>query len=240
MTKMTGLDAFYNESEDKIWFGNLISELARLNNENERMIAAAILSNYRLSKAKSDTLGRQGFYQFDWVSGFTTNEDFEKQCVEFLGLLAMGHEYRESPIPGEEGTFNVRKGEDFLYHDDEDDWYGSYDSFYFRRSELVNFFPELDICNVDCTLVSDSQLKDAESMPDWRGKDTVMRVLAAMYILLSKDPNFKWGDGVSMDKIVKEISYTILETAKEDVSGTKPRNIKKIIACAFDVLNSKK
>ncbi len=25
----------------------------------------------------------------------------------------MGHEYRESPIPGEEGTFNVRKGEDF-------------------------------------------------------------------------------------------------------------------------------
>ncbi len=44
MTKMTGLDAFYNESEDKIWFGNLISELARLNNENERMIAAAILS----------------------------------------------------------------------------------------------------------------------------------------------------------------------------------------------------
>lgn len=43
MTKMTGLDAFYNESEDKIWFGNLISELARLNNENERMIAAAIL-----------------------------------------------------------------------------------------------------------------------------------------------------------------------------------------------------
>ncbi|WP_301184010.1 hypothetical protein [Escherichia coli] len=24
MTKMTGLDAFYNESEDKIWFGNLI------------------------------------------------------------------------------------------------------------------------------------------------------------------------------------------------------------------------
>ncbi|QLR80410.1 hypothetical protein [Citrobacter freundii] len=42
MTKMTGLDAFYNESEDKIWFGNLISELARLNNENERMIAAAI------------------------------------------------------------------------------------------------------------------------------------------------------------------------------------------------------
>ncbi|MGE2614409.1 hypothetical protein ACPSX4_23670, partial [Escherichia coli] len=52
MTKMTGLDAFYNESEDKIWFGNLISELARLNNENERMIAAAILSNYRLSKAK--------------------------------------------------------------------------------------------------------------------------------------------------------------------------------------------
>ncbi|MCV5289905.1 hypothetical protein OFB97_31720, partial [Escherichia coli] len=84
-------------------------------------------------------------------------------------------------------------------------------------------------CNVDCTLVSDSQLKDAESMPDWRGKDTVMRVLAAMYILLSKDPNFKWGDGVSMDKIVKEISYTILETAKEDVSGTKPKNIKKII-----------
>ena len=240
MTKMTGLDAFYNESEDKIWFGNLISELARLNNENERMIAAAILSNYRLSKTKPDTLGGLGFYQFDWVSGFTTNEDFEKQCVEFLGLLAMGHEYRESPIPGEEGTFNVRKGEDFLYHDDEDDWYGSYDSFYFRRSELVNFFPELDICNVDCTLVSDSQLKDAESMPDWRGKDTVMRVLAAMYILLSKDPNFKWGDGVSMDKIVKEISYTILETAKEDVSGTKPRNIKKIIACAFDVLNSKK
>ncbi|MCV5633025.1 hypothetical protein OFN23_33270, partial [Escherichia coli] len=83
----------------------------------------------------------------------------------------------------EEGTFHVRKGEDFLYHDDEDDWYGSYDSFYFKRSEVVNFFPELDICNVDCTLVSDSQLKDAESMPDWRGKDTVMRVLAAMYIL---------------------------------------------------------
>ena len=55
MTKMTGLDAFYNESEDKIWFGNLISELARLNNENERMIAAAILSNYRLSKTKPDT-----------------------------------------------------------------------------------------------------------------------------------------------------------------------------------------
>ncbi|EFA4604893.1 hypothetical protein E0N15_07320, partial [Escherichia coli] len=103
MTKMTGLDAFYNESEDKIWFGNLISELARLNNENERMIAAAILSNYRLSKTKPDTLGGLGFYQFDWVSGFTTNEDFEKQCVEFLGLLAMGHEYRESPIPGEEG-----------------------------------------------------------------------------------------------------------------------------------------
>ncbi len=126
VTKMTGLDAFYNESEDKIWFGNLISELARLNNENERMIAAAILSNYRLSKTKPDTLGGLGFYQFDWVSGFTTNEDFEKQCVEFLGLLAMGHEYRESPIPGEEGTFNVRKGEDFLYHDDEDDWYGSY------------------------------------------------------------------------------------------------------------------
>lgn len=37
------------------------------------------------------------------------------------------------------------------------------------------------------------------------------------------------GDGVSMDKIVKEISYTILETAKEDVSGTKPRNIKKLL-----------
>ncbi|MCQ6646595.1 hypothetical protein NO373_09905 [Escherichia coli] len=65
--------------------------------------------------------------------------------MEFLGLLAMGHEYRESPIPGEEGTFNVRKGEDFLYHDDEDDWYGSYDSFYFKRSEVVNFFPELDM-----------------------------------------------------------------------------------------------
>ncbi|MCZ5481593.1 hypothetical protein O5584_08355 [Escherichia coli] len=61
MTKMTGLDAFYNESEDKIWFGNLISELARLNNENERMIAAAILSNYRLSKTKPDTLGGWAF-----------------------------------------------------------------------------------------------------------------------------------------------------------------------------------
>ncbi len=54
MTKMTGLDAFYNESEDKIWFGNLISELARLNNENERMIAAAILSCQR--RMKSDPL----------------------------------------------------------------------------------------------------------------------------------------------------------------------------------------
>ncbi|MEM6036046.1 hypothetical protein J4W44_25855 [Escherichia coli] len=49
MTKMTGLDAFYNESEDKIWFGNLISELARLNNENERMIAAAIFEPPRVS-----------------------------------------------------------------------------------------------------------------------------------------------------------------------------------------------
>lgn len=182
MTKMTGLDAFYNESEDKIWFGNLISELARLNNENERVIAAAILSNYRLSKTKPDTLGGLGFYQFDWVSGFTTNEDFEKQCVEFLGLLAMGHEYRESPIPGEEGTFNVRKGEDFLYHDDEDDWYGFYDSFYFKRSELVSFFPELEDHNIDEPIAEETE---SGSLPsDWRGKNTAWKMIAGLAIAL--------------------------------------------------------
>lgn len=241
MTKMTGLDAFYNESEDKIWFGNLISELARLNNENERMIAAAILSNYRLSKAKPDTLGRLGFYQFDWVSGFTTNEDFEKQCVEFLGLLAMGHEYRESPIPGEEGTFNVRKGEDFLYHDDEDDWYGSYDSFYFKLSELVNFFPELDMCNVDCSLVSESRLRVAESITNWRGRDTAMRTIAAMAILLSKaDKKFKWGKSINIAKIAREAAYTILEVEGREVRGCKDENIKTLLENAFEILTAPK
>ncbi|EIX7436662.1 hypothetical protein MK640_002647 [Escherichia coli] len=241
MTKMTGLDAFYNESEDKIWFGNLISELARLNNENERMIAAAILSNYRLSKAKPDTLGRLGFYQFDWVSGFTTNEDFEKQCVEFLGLLAMGHEYRESPIPGEEGTFNVRKGEDFLYHDDEDDWYGSYDSFYFKLSELVNFFPELDMCNVDCSLVSESRLRVTESITNWRGRDTAMRTIAAMAILLSKaDKKFKWGKSINIAKIAREAAYTILEVEGREVRGGKDENIKTLLENAFEILTPPK
>ena len=235
MTKMTGLDAFYNESEDKIWFGNLISELARLNNENERMIAAAILSNYSLSKTKPDTLGGLGFYQFDWVSGFTTNEDFEKQCVEFLGLLAMGHEYRESPIPGEEGTFNVRKGEDFLYHDDEDDWYGSYDSFYFKRSEVVNFFPELDMNVPDNEPEIGALSKKVEREQNWRGKDTALKMIAGMAIaLFESSKDFHSGGNLSINRVSAQVIENNIIFGNDEDSDTHPDTFRRLLTNALD------
>ncbi|WP_244578096.1 hypothetical protein [Escherichia coli] len=178
---------------------------------------------------------RLGFYQFDWVSGFTTNDDFEKQCVEFLGLLAMGHEYRESPIPGEEGTFNVRKGEDFLYRDDEDDWYGSYDSFYFKRSEVVNFFPELDMNVPDNEPEIGALSKKVEREQNWRGKDTALKMIAGMAIaLFESSKDFHSGGNLSINRVSAQVIENNIIFGNDEDSDTHPDTFRRLLTNALD------
>jgi len=184
MNRVTGLTAFYYESEDAVFFESLINELYIKHNKNiiKRNIAGAILCNYRLSKSELNSFGRLGLYKYEPSSGFITNEEFEMRGIEFLDYLAQGYEYRENPIPGNEGSFDVRRGGNFQYPDDEDVWYGNYEGFFFRRSELVKFFPELEIdISDDETLVSKECISE-----DWHGKETAWKMIAGLVIALGE------------------------------------------------------
>jgi len=211
MDRVTGLTAFFHESGDAVFFESLISQLyiKHKKNVDKETIAAAILSNHRLSKSEPNSFGRLGLYQYEPSSGFTTSEEFETQCIEFLGYIAKGYEYRENPIPGNEGSFHIRKGRNFLYPDDEDVWYGNYEGFFFRRSELVKFFPELE----NNYLIDDTSSIGTERVEEhWRGREYGWKMIIGLTIALSEsssDFKFPTSNELNMSAIYRKIADTL-------------------------------
>lgn len=231
MDRVTGLTAFFHESGDAVFFESLINQLyiKYKKNIDKETIAAAILSNHRLSKSEPNSFGRLGVYQYEPSSGFTTSEEFEIQCIEFLGYLAKGYEYRENPIAGNEGYFEVRKGRNFPYPDDEDVWYGSYEQFFFRRSELVKFFPELEIDISDD--IDDEKLVSTEYVSeDWHGKETAWKMIAGLVIALGevdKECRTAASDRVKISSIYHRAANTLV---KHEGIEVETETLKKLLA----------
>ncbi|WP_072166425.1 hypothetical protein [Erwinia sp. Leaf53] len=234
MDRVTGLTAFFHNSEDAIYFENLINQLyiknkKHIDNLDKETITAAILSNYRLSKSELNSFGRLGLYQYDRSSELTTSEEFEMQCIEFLGYIAKGYEYRENPIPGNEGSFHIRKGRNFPYPDDEDVWYGNYEGFFFRRSELVKFFPELEIDISDD--IDDEKLVSTECVSeDWHGKETAWKMIAGLVIALGevdKECRTAASDRVKISSIYHRAANTLV---KHEGIEVETETLKKLLA----------
>lgn len=138
-------------------------------------------------------------------------------------------------LPGEEGTFNVRKGEDFLYHDDEDDWYGSYDSFYFKRSEVVNFFPELDMNVPDNEPEIGALSKKVEREQNWRGKDTALKMIAGMAIaLFESSKDFHSGGNLSINRVSAQVIENNIIFGNDEDSDTHPDTFRRLLTNALD------
>ncbi|MGE6140863.1 hypothetical protein ACQJ1T_00175 [Klebsiella pneumoniae] len=231
MDRVTGLTAFFHESGDAVFFESLINQLYIKHKKNidKETVTAAILSNYRLSKSEPNSFGRLGLYQYEPSSGFTTSEEFEMQCIEFLSYLAKGYEYREIPISGNEGYFHVRKGGNFPYPDDEDVWYGNYEKFFFRRSELVKFFPELEIDISDD--IDDETLVSTECVSeDWHGKETAWKMIAGLVIALGevdKKCRTESSDRVTISSIYHRAANTL---AKHEGIDVQTETLKKLLA----------
>lgn len=231
MDRVTGLTAFFHNSEDAIYFENLINQLyiknkKHIDNLDKETIAAAILSNYRLSKSELNSFGRLGLYQYDRSSELTTSEEFEMQCIEFLGYIAKGYEYRENPIPGNEGSFHMRKGRNFPYPDDEDVWYGNYEGFFFRRSELVKFFPELEMNY----LIDEKSIGTERVAEHWRGREFGWKMIIGLTIALSEsssDFKFPTTNELNMSAIYRKIADTL---AIHEGIEAKENTLHKILA----------
>lgn len=194
----------YQDSKDLIYFENLLNEIATRYKTDKRDASDMLLSNYRISKSDPLVKGLLRCYKFTSKDGFNTDEFFQEQCIEFLSRIADGYEYSENPIPGHEGYYNVRKGNNFTYPDDADVWYGNYPPFLFRRSEVVNFFPALEIDVSDDT--DDEVLVDTECVSeDWHGKETAWKMIAGLVIALGEvDEKCRTKSG---DKVVKAKIY---------------------------------
>ncbi|HCJ7351286.1 TPA: hypothetical protein NVL63_001602 [Klebsiella pneumoniae] len=232
----------YQDSKDLIYFEKLINELSTVYKTDKRDASDMLLSNYRMSKSDPSDKGILRCYKFTSKDGFKTDEFFEEQCVEFLSRIADGYEYSEDPIPGHEGYYNVRKGRNFLYPDDEDVWYGNYELFGFRRSEVVNFFPALEMVFSDISgeiddagdTVDDTPVSTEIVAETWHGKETAWKLIAGLAIALSKtDKDYIWGTSPNVSKICAQAATFASEFGEDHVAVMEIDNLRKLLSSAL-------
>lgn len=224
------------DSKDLIYFENLLNEIATRYKTDKRDASDMLLSNYRISK--SDPLAKELLrcYKFTSKGGFKTDEVFEEQCVEFLSRIADGYEYRENPIPKYEGYYHVRKGRNFSYPDDEDVWYGNYELFVLRRSEIVNFFPalEIDFSGEIDDADDDTPVSTEIIAETWHGKETAWKMIAGLAIALSKtDEGYRWGTSPNVSKICAQAATFAFEFGEDDVDVMEIDNLRKLLSSAL-------
>ncbi|AVE42842.1 hypothetical protein ACU7RR_004239 [Providencia stuartii] len=129
---MYSFDDLDKEKADSIYFHKLLTELSDVTKRSIADVSTILHRNFSNFDNKYPyTLRQFHFYRYCSVTGFSTDSDFEKQCLSFLYAISLGKDYYEDPNPANSG---------YYYIEDEFEQYNiSFYGFYFKAQEVYSF-----------------------------------------------------------------------------------------------------